>query len=144
MKLTSTRLTNLVLLEMVRQMIQLCYGDGKMHCQASVVPLRVPDIHEAQKHWLFTFCLIFLSNDHVSKIWMILFWPRVHRWEMWSQSGKTPPGGRGEIENVKYAKSDIINFNSATRWHFWTFTPLFTSMEQCLKKYHSDFWYIEY
>ena len=29
-----------------------------------------------------------------------------------------PPGGRAEIENVKYAKSDIFNFNSATRWPF--------------------------
>ncbi len=34
------------------------------------------------------------------KIWMILFWPRVHRWEKWSQGRKTPPGGRAEIENV--------------------------------------------
>ena len=29
------------------------------------------------------------------------------------QSGKTSPGGRAKIENVKYAKSDIFNFNSA-------------------------------
>ncbi len=70
---------------------------------------------------------------------MILFSPRVHRWEKWSQSGKTPPVGRAEIENVKYAKSDIFNFNSATRWRFRTFTPLFTSMEHCSKKCHSDF-----
>ena len=54
----------------------------------------------------------------VSKIWMILFWPRVHRWERWSQSGKTLPGGRAEIKNVKYAKSDIFHFNSATMWTF--------------------------
>ncbi len=50
--------------------------------------LRIPDIHEAQKHSFFTFCLIFLSSHNVSKIWMILSWPRVHRWEKWSQLGK--------------------------------------------------------
>ncbi len=102
--------------------------------------LRVPDIHEAQKHWFFTFCLIFLSNHYVSKIWMILFWPRVDRWEKWSQNGKMPPGGRVEIENIRYAKSDILNFNSTTRWRFWTLTPLFQSMECWPKKDHSDFW----
>ena len=84
------------------------------------------------------FCLIFLWSHDVSKIWKTLFWPRVHRWEKWGLSGKMPPGGRAEIENVKYAKCDIFNFNSTTRWHFWTFTPLFRSMEHCPKKYHSD------
>ena len=96
--------------------------------------LRVPDIHEAPKHWFFTFFQIFLSSHDVSKIWMIHFWPRVHRLEKWSQSWKMPPGGRAEIESVKYAKSDIFNFNSATRWRFGTFTPLLPSMEHYLKK----------
>ena len=93
----------------------------------------VPDIPEAQKHSSFTFCLIFLSSQNVSKIWMIIFWPRVHRLQRWSQSEKMPPGGRAEIENVKYAKSNIFNLTSATRWHFWTFTPLFLSMAHCPK-----------
>ncbi len=39
---------------------------------------RVPYIHEASKHSFFTFFLIFLSSHDVSKIWIILFWPRVH------------------------------------------------------------------
>ncbi len=56
---------------------------------------------------LYVLSDIFINHD-VSKIWMILFWPRVHRCEKWSQSGKTPPGGRAEIGNVKYAK----------KWHF--------------------------
>ena len=34
----------------------------------SVTQLRVPDIHEAQKHTFFTICLIFLSIHDVSKI----------------------------------------------------------------------------
>ena len=42
-----------------------------------------------------------------------------------SQSGKTPTGGRAEIENVKYAKSYIFNFNFVIRWHFWTFCLIF-------------------
>ena len=107
------------------------------------VNLRVPDIHEAQKHSFFTFCLIFLSSHDAKNIWMILFWPKVYRWERWSQSGKMPPAGRAQIKNVKYAKSDIFNFNSTTRWHIWTFTPLFLSMDHC-QKCHSDFWYVEY
>ena len=41
-----------------------------------------------------------------------------------------PPGGRAEIENVKHAKSDILNFNSATKWRYGTFTPPFPSVEQ--------------
>ncbi len=73
-----------------------------------------------------------------------LFWPRVHRWEKWSQSGKMPPGGRSEIENDKYAKNDIFNFNSATKWRFWSFTPLLLSMVHCPKKCHLNFWYVEY
>ena len=97
-----------------------------------VVELRVPD--EAHNHSSFTFCLIFLTSHDAWKIWMILFWPRVHRWEKLSQSGKMPPGGKAEIENGKYAKSEIFNFNSSTGWHFWTFTPLFLSMEYCPKK----------
>ncbi len=44
------------------------------------------------------------------------------------------------IENVKAAKSDIFNFNSATRWHFWTFNTLFPSMDPWSKKYHSELW----
>ena len=55
------------------------------------------------------------------------FWPRVHRLERWSQNEKMPPGVRAKIENFKYAKSNTLYFTSATRWHFWTFTPLFLS-----------------
>ncbi len=109
-----------------------------------LINLSVPDIYEARKHPFFTFWLIFLSSHDVSKIWMISFWSRIHRWEKWSQSGKMPPGGRAEIENVKSAKSHLFNFKSATRWHIWAFTPLFLSMEHCPKRYHSDFWYVEY
>ncbi len=50
--------------------------------------LRVPDIHEFQKHSFFPFCLIFLSGHNVSKICMMVFWPRVHRWKKRSQSEK--------------------------------------------------------
>ena len=106
--------------------------------------LTIPDIHEAQIHPSFMFCLIFSPIQNVSKTWMILFWPRVHRWEKWSQLWKMPPGGRAEIENVKSAKSDIFNFSSATRWHFSTLDPLFPSMDHWSKKYHSGFWYIVY
>ena len=56
----------------------------------------------------------------------------IDAWEKWSQSGKMPsqsgkmpPGDKAEIENAKYAKSDIFNFNSTPRCRFWTFTPLF-------------------
>ncbi len=46
--------------------------------------------------------------------------------EKWSQSGKMPSGGRAEIENVKSAKSDILQFQLCNQ----------------VKKYHSDFWYV--
>ncbi len=83
----------------------------------------------AQQHSSFMFYLIFLSIHDASKIQKKFSWPRVHRWEKWSQSGKMLPGGRTEIENIKSAKSNIFNFNSATRWHFWTLNPFFPSMD---------------
>ncbi len=47
--------------------------------------------------------------------------------------------GGAEIEKVKYARGPIFNFSSATMRNFLTLTPLFSSMDQCSKKGHSDF-----
>ena len=59
---------------------------------------------------------------------MIFFGPRVHRWEKLGRSGKTPPGDRAEIENVKYAKGDVFNFNPATQvalFNFYSTFPIY-------------------
>ncbi len=108
--------------------------------------LRVPAIHEAEKQWYFTFCLIILLTRYTmyKKIWTPLIWVRVHRWGKWSQSGKAPSGGEAEIGNVKYATGVIFIFSSATRRHFSTLTPLFSTMDHCSKKRCSDFWYVAY
>ncbi len=52
--------------------------------------------------------------------------------------------GRAEIENLKYAKSNIFNFNSITKWCFWNFTPLSISMEHCPKSIIQIFLYVGY
>ena len=63
---------------------------------------------------------------------MILFWPRVHRWEKWSQSGKTPPSGRAEI--IERLNRRKVTFSISTPpsggafecllhfYHLWTIT----------------------
>ena len=83
-------------------------------------------------------CLPFVWYFHQAAMYKKTEWYFFDQGEKWSQIGKTPPagasGGRAEIENVTYAKSDIFNFNSATGWCYWTFTPLFPSMEHCQKK----------
>ncbi len=63
-----------------------------------------------------------------------------------SQSGKMPPGDKAEIENVKYANGGIFHFISATRWRFWTLTPLIPSMsmDPQSKKDHSENRYAVY
>ena len=65
----------------------------------------------------------FVYTQHI-KIWMILFWPRVHRWETWIQSSKVSPGGRVEIENVTFCRYNIFNFSSATWWHLSTLSTM--------------------
>ncbi len=49
-----------------------------------------------------------------------------------------------KLKMLNMQKSDIFNYNPATRWRFWTFTPLFLSMEQYPKEYHSEFLHVEY
>ena len=88
--------------------------------------LRVPDIHAAQNQCIFFYISI---DSRCIKIWMILFWPRIYRWEKWSQYGKMQFSGWAGTENATSEKSDIFNFSSATRWHNWALNPLFQSMD---------------
>ena len=44
----------------------------------------------------------------------------------WKNEVKVEDGGRAETDNVKYAKSDFFNFNSATTDTFELFVPLHT------------------
>ncbi len=46
------------------------------------------------------------------------FLPRALKWEKLSQSGKAPSGGRAEIENVKYATSDIFHQEALFKFNF--------------------------
>ncbi len=47
------------------------------------------------------FCLIKLLIHEISKIWMIIFWPMVHRCKKCSDISEVTSGGRAAIENVK-------------------------------------------
>ncbi len=57
----------------------------------------------------------------------------------------TPPGGEVEIENVTFCIFNILNFSSATRWHFSPLTSLFPSMDPRKKSVLQifDTWFLD-
>ena len=68
-----------------------------------------PEYHEGHlKDSVCTFCLIKLPIHNISKIWMILFWPMVHRCKKCSDISEVTSGGRAEIENVKNDRSSDL------------------------------------
>ena len=59
---------------------------------------------------LWTFCLVTLLKDHLSKICMTLFWPMVHRCQKCSDIWTVTSGGWAEIENVKKCRPSDFQF----------------------------------
>ena len=97
--------------------------------------LRILATHQAKMSNLYTFCLITLLINHLSKILMTLFWPVVQRCQKCSDIWKVTSGEWAEIENVKKnAEPRIFNFCSSTRWHFLNVNALFSIYRPLVKK----------
>ncbi len=71
--------------------------------------LRILATHE-KKISLWTFCIITLLIDHLSKICMTLFWTKVHRCQKCNGIWKMTTGNWAKTENVKKCRPSDFHF----------------------------------
>ncbi len=89
-----------------------------------ILALRILAMYEAKS----------VNTCNILKSWGTIFWQMGHRWEKWSQSLITPPGGWSEIGNGEKTILTFFNFSSATVGHFSNVNTLFYIYRPFVKK----------